>query len=63
MDERPDPAIVDAQTPVSQLGDQSAQGEVALPATPQEPVPMLTDQLFQPMTPDSAGRHAAGPAI
>jgi hypothetical protein len=49
MDERPDHAMVDAQTPVSQLGDQRDRGEVALPAAPQEPVPMLTDQLFRPM--------------
>ena len=63
VDERPDHAIVDAQAPLSQLGDQTTQGEVALPAALQKLVPILANQLLRPMASHLAGRHATGLAI
>src|SRR5258708_1133914 len=63
VDERPDHTIVDAQAPIVQLGNQSAQGEVALLAALQQPVPILTDQLLGSMSAHLASRHAPGLAI
>jgi hypothetical protein len=63
VDELPDDAIVDAQPPLGQLGDQAVQGECIFPAPLQQPVPVLPDQLLRPMAPHLARHKTTGPPM
>jgi len=49
MDEGPDHPIVHAEAPIGQLADQPTQGELALPAALQQPLPILSDELLRPV--------------
>ena len=53
--ERPHRAVVDLQTAIPEFGHQPAQGEVALPAPLQQPLPPSADQLLRPVPAHLAG--------
>ncbi len=63
MDERPDHAIVHAEAPGREFADQPMQGELALPAAHQQPVPIRPDQFLRPVSADLPGCQATGPPI
>ena len=45
MDELPDRAVIDLEAALGKLGHEPAQGEVALPAAPDQPVAMRAGDL------------------
>src|SRR5262249_52979094 len=60
VDERPDHPVVHAQAPLGQLADQTAQGELAIPAAMQQPIPVLANKLLRAISAYLAWRHTAG---
>lgn len=62
MYERPHRAIADLQASLSQLGDQSAKGQVTTLTAFQQPLAMATDDLPGPMTTHPRRRNAPGRA-
>jgi hypothetical protein len=59
MNELPDRPVVDLQVPLGQFDDQATQGEVPLPATLEQPVPVLSNYLLRSAAAHRLGRHAA----
>src|SRR6187397_2956763 len=60
VDELPDRAVVDLEAALGELSHEPAQGEVPLPAAPDQPVAMRAGDLLRLVTADLARRDAAG---
>src|SRR3954447_15218936 len=60
VDELPDRAVVDLEAALGELSHEPAQGEVPLPAAPDQPVAMRAGDLLRLLTADLARRDAAG---
>jgi len=60
MDEIPDGPVIHFQPTLSELSDQSAQGEVSLLNSLQEPGSVFARNRFWPVTSDFAGCNTAG---
>ena len=62
VDELPHRAVVDLEAALGELSHEPAQGEVPLPAAPDQPVAMRAGDLLRLVTADLARRDAAGVA-
>src|SRR5215218_3646316 len=60
VDELPDRAVVDLEAALGELSHEPAQGEVPLPAAPDQPVAMRAGDLLRLVAADLARRDAAG---
>src|SRR5829696_7206244 len=60
VDELPDRAVVDLEAAFGEFGHEPAQGEVPLPAAPDQPVAMRACDLLRLVAADLARRDAAG---